>query len=299
MKTDWMPTNAYYRQIVAEPDEDERETLYHELLVAPWQRMMSMMTGPNGATSDDRLSGARAWHWLLPDQSEAMSALLEQMEAAKAWERGAAALMEALTRFASWPDRLPFDHVTGWLILGDPAHSDPLQDGYTGATDWFEPRIVAQFWSPNADNLRRLPGLVAHELHHLVRLSAHPFGPQMSVADYIVLEGTAEAFAAAQYGEEIVGPYVTGVDGDDLAAARRLIGDGLDQTGFDTIRGYIFGDAVAAQSGFAPLGGMPVFGGYAVGYHLVQAFLKRTGIRIEEATFLPAAEIVTGSGYFD
>jgi uncharacterized protein YjaZ len=43
--------------------------------------------------------------------------------------------------------------------------------------------------------------------------------------------------------------------------------------------------------------GMPNFGGYAVGYHTVQAFLKRTGATIEEATLLPAATIIEESGY--
>lgn len=298
MKTRTIPTNEIYHRILSAPDAGAREELYFQHLVVPWQQMMSMMAGPNGSGSTDRLAGARAWRWLLPDQTEAMATLLGRMEAADAWTRSADALEVAFARFAPWRDRLPFDEVTGWLVLGDPEHSDPLQDGYTGATDWFQPRIVGQYWSPNDDNLRRLPGLVAHELHHLVRLSVFPFGPHMSVADYVVLEGTAEAFAAHLFGEEIVGTYAIGLSDRELGTARALIGDGLERTGFDTIRSYVFGDDMALQSGFAPLGGMPRFGGYAVGYDLVQAFLDRSGLSIEEATFLPATEIVAGSDYF-
>lgn len=44
---------------------------------------------------------------------------------------------------------------------------------------------------------------------------------------------------------------------------------------------------------------MPTYGGYATGYHVVQASLKRGGLSIEEATFLPAKEIVSGSGFFE
>lgn len=44
---------------------------------------------------------------------------------------------------------------------------------------------------------------------------------------------------------------------------------------------------------------MPNYGGYAVGYHVVQAFLKRTGCTVEEATFIPAERIVKESGYFE
>jgi len=43
---------------------------------------------------------------------------------------------------------------------------------------------------------------------------------------------------------------------------------------------------------------MPQYGGYAIGYHLVQAFLQRTGLTIEAATFLPTDEVVIKSGYF-
>lgn len=44
---------------------------------------------------------------------------------------------------------------------------------------------------------------------------------------------------------------------------------------------------------------MADYGGYAVGYHVVQAFLERTGLSVEEATFVPAMRVVQESGYFD
>jgi uncharacterized protein YjaZ len=36
-----------------------------------------------------------------------------------------------------------------------------------------------------------------------------------------------------------------------------------------------------------------------VGYHVVQAFLQRSGLSVEEATFVPTNEIVSGSGFFE
>jgi CheY-like chemotaxis protein len=45
--------------------------------------------------------------------------------------------------------------------------------------------------------------------------------------------------------------------------------------------------------------GMPDYGGYAIGYRVVQAYLERTGNTIEAATFVSVAEIVAESGYFD
>ncbi len=304
LKINWIPTNEYYRRLLASPPASgspalARRQLYLELFVEPWQPMMQMMLRPAGTEPPDPLDGARAWGWLLPDQVEQIARLLEQMEAADAWGRGAAALALAAERFALFGDRIPFDEVTGWLVLADPARSNPLERGYTGATDWFSPRLIGQFWEPNQENLPRLPGLLAHEMHHLIRLKAFPWDMlRTSVADYIVLEGAAESFAAALFGQAIVGSYVTEVNEAELETARHLIGQSLDRTGFNVIRAYIFGDTLAERGGFEPLGGMPTYGGYAVGYHVVQAFLKRSGLSIEETTFLPTAEIIAGSGFF-
>jgi uncharacterized protein YjaZ len=299
LKTSWIATDDYYHRLLAAPDAATRHQLYLDLFVEPWKPMMQMMTRTLGSEQTDPLAGARAWAWLLPDQVDAIAAMLQKMEAAGAWSVGGEALTTAAARFAAFDNRIPFDTVTGWLVLADPARSNQLERGYTGATDWLSPRFVGQFWEPNQHNLPRLPGLVAHEMHHLIRLRAFPFDMQRtSVADYIVLEGTAESFAASLFGEHAVGYFITEFDDAEFETARRMIGKGLEATGFDVIRSYIFGDALAERSGYKPLGGMPTYGGYAIGYHVVQAFLKRSGRSIEEATFLPATEIVAGSGFF-
>jgi uncharacterized protein YjaZ len=228
-----------------------------------------------------------------------MAALLHKLEAARAWDAGREALAQAAARFDPYQERLPFDAITGWLALADPARSNPYERGYTGATDWTRSWFIGQFWDPDEGYLSRLPGLVAHEMHHLIRMRLFPFGLQTSVADYIVIEGTAESFATALFGEDKVGFFVSEVGPGELEIARRLIGQNLEATGFDVIRGYLFGDALAESGGFSPAGGMPTYGGYAAGYHVVQAFLKHSGLSIEEATFLPAGEIVSQSGYFD
>jgi uncharacterized protein YjaZ len=299
MRTEWVPTDEYYHRILAAGNATARRQRYLDLLVQPWKPMMDMLSRSFGSEQSDPLAGARAWAWLLPDQVAEMEVLLEKLEAADAWTIGKEALARAAARFEPHAARIPFDTVTGWLALADPARSNPYERGYTGATDWMQPRFIGQFWDPNADNLARLPGLVAHEMHHLIRLRVFPWDLQnTTVADYIVLEGTAESFAAALFGEDKVGFFISEFDPDEFATARQLVGQGLAATGFDVIRGYIFGDALAGRSGFHPAGGMPTYGGYAVGYHTVQAFLKNSGLSIEAATFLPAQEIIRGSGFF-
>jgi uncharacterized protein YjaZ len=297
MKTNFEPTNEYYHRILEAPDASNRSQLYQELLVKPWKPMMDMM-GRFGADTSDPLGGPRAWGWLMPEQTEQMAAILSKLEAADAWNRGRQALAEAAARFDPYQERIPFDCITSWLALGDPARSNPYERGYSGATDWTRPWFIGQYWAPDEANLYRLPGLVAHEMHHLIRNRLFPWGPQISVADYIVVEGTAEAFATALFGEDKLSQFISEFDPRELETARKLIGGALDATGFDVIRGYVFGDALAERSGFKAVGGMPTFGGYAVGYAVVQAFLECSGKSIEETTFLTAQEIVQGSGFF-
>jgi uncharacterized protein YjaZ len=297
MKTTFEPTNEYYHRILAETDADTRRQLYLDLLVKPWKSMMDIMARFGGGSTDP-LAGAQAWAWLLPDQTEKMAELLQKLESASAWDTGRRALAEAAARFDPYQDRIPFEDITGWLALADPVRSNGYEYGYTGATDWTRPWFIGQFWNPDESNLFRLPGLVAHEMHHLIRNRVFPWGPQISVADYIVVEGMAESFATAVFGEDKLGYYVSEFNPNELDPARALIGKALTVTGFDTIRGYIFGDTVASQYGIPPVGGMPTYGGYVVGYHVVQSYLKRTGKSVEEATFIPAAEIVEVSGYF-
>jgi uncharacterized protein YjaZ len=301
MNINWIQTNEYYREIINETDSNVRQARYLELFVQPWKQMMDLVGGRFGSNgSDDPLAGAKAWNWLLPEQTAEIEAMLGVMETADTWTKGHEAMVEAAARFEPYGDRIPFDTVEGWLVLADPAKSHSFEKGYTGATDFMAPRAIGQYWEPNAYNLPRIGALMAHEMHHLIRRKVVPWNiMSASVADYIVLEGTAESFASSLFGEDKIGYFVVDYDREDFETARRMIGEGLQRTGFNVIRSYIFGDALAESSGYEPLGGMPTYGGYTIGYHVVQAYLERSGRPIEEATFISADEIVAGSGFFD
>lgn len=296
-------TRNIYHEIINAPDDATRERLYIEKLAQPWAQMMGMMAGrfardtPQTET-EKLLTGAKTWRWLLPDQLDSVPEVLTRLEAANAWQVAESALQTGVSRFEPYADRISFDTVEGWLMLADAENTDPNGRGYTGATDWMQPRFVAQFDSPNDYNLPRLPSLIVHEMHHLIRFNVYPFGMQTSVADYIVAEGLAESFAAALFGEEVVGYYVTDISEEDLLTAKALIGANLTTSGFDRIRAFIFGDQNAEQWGWEKIG-MPAFGGYAVGYHVVQAYMSRTGKTIEETTFVSGEDICEQSGYFE
>ena len=299
MKTKWIATNEIYHQMIAEADLERRTALYRQQILQPWQPMMRMMGGMMKADPADEFAVARRWAWLLPEQLAETPDALRQLEAANAWQQGQEAIDAGAARFAPYAEPIGFDHVTGWLMIADSARSDPIGRGYTGSIDWTQPSFVVQYDTPNDYNLPRLSGAVVHEMHHLIRLRLFPWDMnKTSVADYIVLEGLAESFATSLFGEEVVGYYVTDFNEDELATAKRLIHEGLHKTGFGLIRSHIFGDSIAERYRLPKIG-MPDFGGYAIGYRVVQAYLQRTGKSIEEATFLPAQQIVQDSGFFE
>lgn len=293
MRANWIPTNEFYDEVMAAVDANGRLQIYQERFIVPWQPMMQMI----GVAGEDALAGARAWGWVLPEQLTAVHPTLQALQAANAWETGAAALAKGVAQFAPHSQQIGIDSVEAWLIAADPARADPINRGYTGAIDFMAPRLVVQYDTPTAANLPQLPGAIVHELNHLVRLRLFPWNIMTtSVADYIIHEGLAESFAVSLFGEGVLGYYVAECSETDLATAKSLVQTGLDRTGFNVVRGYIFGDTLAAKWGFEQIG-MPDFGGYAVGYHIVQAYLRQTGKTATEATFVAAQEIIAQSGF--
>lgn len=291
-----LDTEALYRRLLAEQDPAAREALYREELLAPFAGMFSVFGG------GDPVALAKGWTLYTPDDfadgaRPAITALVDRLAAADAWGRTTAALVRAVTAFAPYADRVRLDTVTAALVLGDQARANPLDRGYTGFGGI--PGYVFVVCSDLNDYiLPRLDGAAAHELHHNVRFTLFPFIPHMvTVGEYIVAEGLAEAFAAELFGEGVVGYYVTDFPEAELAAATRAVGAALDRTGFDTVRAYIFGDTITTRMG-GPAAGVPDFAGYALGYRAVRVYLRRTGKTVAEATLVPAAEIIAGAGFF-
>lgn len=286
------PTNQIYHLIMATPDPAERDRLLETELFAPFN--LTRLGQRFGGL--DAMALVKMLGFLLPDQlNEAPDALLK-LEAAQAWERAEQSLNEGAARFAPHAERIGLAATAVGIYITDPAKASPVNKGYSGSGGT-PGEIFLTYDTPNDYNLSKVPGLAVHELHHNIRFSLFPWGPHITLGDYMISEGLAESFATALYGDEMVGYFVSDITPDDLETARRLIAGNEHITDFNLMRGYIFGSWVAGQMGGIVDVGMPNFGGYAVGYHTVQAYLKRTGKTIEEATLLPAAEIIAESRY--
>jgi len=198
---------------------------------------------------------------------------------------------EVLKRFKDISSRSS-KHIQVGIFLQDGSRMDPLDRGYTGFGG-IAGYIMLNYGEVTDYNLSRLQAALAHEAHH--NISGMDWDPaSITVGKYIIIEGLAESFAAALYGEGSVGPWVDDFDMSDMPGVRQIMRNALNIKGFDAVKQYVFGDAKTG----AKLG-LPNCAGYAVGYHIVQAFMKRTGRDIIEATFTPAEQIIRESGFFD
>jgi uncharacterized protein YjaZ len=291
-------TADIYRRVIAADDPAEKADIYLTELLQPFAPMYQRF----GIAVDgdrDALNNSLAMWGMLTDQTLTESGLepIQRLEAANAWKRTEAAMQRSIAAFATSPTEIPLDNVQVAIVLSDPAKEQPDSRGYSGfgAMPGY---IMPVFSDPNAYNLARVEPLLAHEFHHNARFAVTPWeSPDVSVGRYIIDEGLAESFATELYGEDLLGFMVEDRTEVEIEGARSVIGAALDVTGFNVTRSYIFGDKIAERMGMQPVG-VPPFGGYAIGYHVVQQYLKRTGKSVVESTFLSHEEIIEESGYF-
>jgi uncharacterized protein YjaZ len=296
MKLHILDVESIYRRLLNSASVQEREAIYRQELLAPFEGMMRYYGG-----GGDPLAWAKMWSLYTPgdfdgEQRPLIEEMVRQLTDNGGWQRSADALEQGKAAFASSASHIGLDTINCAVILTKHNSNFPGR-GYAG---FGGPGYLMVTLSLIDDyTLPRVGPASVHELNHNVRFKIFPFLPmQITVADYIIAEGLAESFAAQLFGEELVGYMVSDLKGEDLATARRAIGGVLDVSGFNAVRGYIFGDTIAASWG-QPKAGIPDFAGYAIGYHVVQHYLQRTGRSAVEATFLPSQEIIAESGFFE
>ena len=277
-----------------------REKVYHERVDEPlrpfWEPVMRYMPGAdargNGAPSGTALLG---FYGPGGDAGEGLGALAK-FEEAGSFGSCVRYLERAARVLAPEEHGVEVGNVAFSLALADPRLPDLMRRnrGYTGFGGMMGYAAVLAW--PDAYNLPRLPSISVHELHHNVRLAFEPWTSGTTVGQYVVLEGLAEAVAAEVAGEELLGPWPNALSEGEMEEVRPVFREALEVSGFDEIRGYIFGDWAAPRMGYAPRG-LPDFAGYAVGYRIAREYLARSGLSAAEATYVPWREIVRGAEY--
>lgn len=279
-------TYSLYKEMINLPQE-ERTDFFKEKLMEPFHPMYKLMNMP--------ISPEMLGSFPLTNHDDEIEKMLIELKNADVWNQAKKAIEDASKRFIKSGIPVPEKVVLG-IFLGNPEFLSNV-GGYTGIGSF--PGYIQVIIVPNEYNLPRLKALIAHEFHHNVLFYNAKWNfMNVSLAKYLAVEGLAESFAKDLYGEEYIGPWVTGISKEDLEKGRNILRNHLNVTGFNEVRKYIFGDQLMHTDGVESTG-IPALAGYSIGYHAVQAFLKNTGISIEEATVIDGETIMEKSSYFN
>ncbi|MBD8498429.1 DUF2268 domain-containing protein [Paenibacillus arenosi] len=297
MNIQWIDTMTQYQEIYQLPMEKRRDYFRYKMM-GPFEDMWSTIQVPLKPATEggyDVVMACEMMGILALNEDERGLAAVDMIKASQAEQTLQRSLQECV-RYAEQAElRVAREKLIAGMYFGNPEKLKP-HNGYSGFGGI--PGYIQLYIYPNEYNLKRLPALIAHEFHHNIRFSYFNWSHgDVTLGEYMIIEGLAESFAAAMYGEELIGPWVTSLDEDDLAYSIEVMRTVLGNKGFDGISGYMFGDEVAKAQGYTPVG-MSYGAGYAVGYHIVQSFLKRNNVSIVEATLMKEEDIIQGSGVF-
>ncbi|WP_019323037.1 DUF2268 domain-containing protein [Streptococcus mutans] len=282
-------SDKIYRELLKMPVA-KRRAYFKEQVLAPFKPKFYKQNIPYEAKQADGFDIMMLLSWMhlmpetLTDQHQAFIDCLDD----GFWKRCDQAIQDSLARFSSF--QLPVQDYTFTALLANPAAPMlQINDGYSG--DGGIPGYIFLSLVPHLDTLNRVQSALAHEINHNVRYQFIDWDGG-SLKEMIVAEGLAENFAVQLYGKEKLGPWVSKTDLETLnQLVKPFLREHLDIRGMQKITAYLYGDKIAAmmdQDGV----GMPYCAGYACGYYLVKYYLEKTGQTIEEATFLPASEIL-------
>jgi uncharacterized protein YjaZ len=204
-------------------------------------------------------------------------------------------LEKAYRQFWEAKHLLTLDEVGFGLLLGNPENKTiKFNEGYTGV-GYVTGSILLIFW-PSETNWPKLPAAVAHEFSHQMRLSYEMWHNDLTLGEFLVIEGLAEYFAGSLCGEESLRSWVTQLTEKEVHRYGKIMKRALQITGYNRIMGYISGEEIVDFESDKPE--TPYGVGLAVGYHLIKAFVENTGKSIVEATFTSVNEIIEQSGFF-
>lgn len=290
-------TLQHYEKLFAMTDE-KRENFFRYTMMEPFERMWNTINVPIKAIQPggyDVIMASKMLGFLDVTETEIGQAGLEKMKEIDINNTAEKTIQHCIDRMGQAGLQVKTDTLHFGAFLADPQKL-AYTKGYTGFGGI--PGYIQLIIYPNDYNIPKIPAIIAHEFHHNIRFSYFNWDHgNVTVGDYIIIEGLADSFASALYGEEMSGPWVTSFDEEDLIYSTEVIRQALDVKGFAEVSSYMFGDDIAKEQGYQPVG-LSYAAGYAVGYHTVQEFLKKTGTTIYEATRLSSAEIIEGSQIF-
>lgn len=270
-------------------------------LMKPMEKMWHYLNAPMNPKTpggyDVVMASEMLGIWTPRKEVSLIEAKLEQLQQTGIFDDYLHVITAGIERFNRAGYQIPVEEFTLAILLGDPENKILMaSEGYSGFGGI--PGYMLLIVVPNAFNETRLKSALAHELNHNIRFTYEPFNHGgVSVEEYLVIEGLAEVFAESLYGIEQRGPWVQEYDEEEMAYTIEVMKEGRKARGFDQVAAYMYGDEIAREQGYPPVG-LSRNAGYTIGYHIVKEYLKNTGQTIEQATLTPSKTIVKESNVF-
>lgn len=287
-----------YQELLAITDLEKRKNHFCYTMMKPFEKMWNLINVPLKTKQQNGYDVVMATKMLgFVDISDDTSIKegLSILKANNAHTVAENTIKTCMNKANNAGLKINADEVKLGLYVSDPEKLK-LQNGYTGFGGI--PGFITVNIYPNDYNLPKIPAVIAHEFHHNIRFSYFDWDHgNVTLGDYIVIEGLAESFAKELYGTEQIGHWVTSMNEEELEYSTDVIGEALDVKGFAEVSSYMFGDEIAAQEGYQPVG-LPFCAGYAVGYNAVQSYMKKHNKTIYEATLASTDEIIRGCDLF-
>ncbi|MDM8101808.1 MULTISPECIES: DUF2268 domain-containing protein [Oceanobacillus] len=279
--------------------EENRENYFRYSMMKPFEKMWNTINVPLKAKDPngyDVIIATNMLGYLDVSETQTGKKALENLKDIQALETARNTLNDCVQFIEENNLNINTDELRFGMYIADPKKLE-LQKGYCGFGGI--PGFIQVSIYPDSYNTPKIPAVIAHEFNHNIRFSYFDWDHgNVTVGDYLIIEGLAESFAKELYGEDLLGPWVTSFDKEDLAYSTEVMKDALDVKGFAEVSSYMFGDKIAVEQGYQPVGLSP-FAGYAVGFQVVQSFMKENNIGIAEATLLRTDEIINHCGLFD
>ncbi|GAA0386090.1 DUF2268 domain-containing protein [Paenibacillus motobuensis] len=277
----------------------KREDFFRNTMMKPFETMWRFINVPLRAKEPggyDVVMAAKMLGHLDLNETEKGTRILQKLKEIDALSTAKETLQTCTDFTLQHGLKVNADELKLGLYIADP-HKLELVNGYSGFGGI--PGFIQVTIHPNDYNISRIPAVIAHEFHHNIRFSNFDWDHgNVTVGEYLIIEGLAESFAQELYGQDSIGPWVTSLDEEDVLYSIRVLKNALNIKGFAEVSSYMFGDIYAKEQGYSPVGLSP-YAGYAIGYKAVQSFMNLNHVGIAEATLLKADEIIGHCGLFD
>ena len=281
--------------------ESVTEDQFKYELMAPvkemWEYLNAPMTAKTPGEYDVVMASELLGIWTPRKSCDNIKESYKDLLATGIYEEATEVIKQATQKFEEINYIIPLDEVVINILLGDEENTILMaSEGYSGFGGI--PGYILLIVVPNAFNRTKLKSALAHEFNHNVRFTHEPFNHgDVTVGEYIVIEGLAEVFAESLYGIENRGPWVCEYDEEEMAYTTEVFKDNLEVKGFEQVAAFMYGDEEAKSMGYLPVG-VSRNAGYTIGYHVVKCYLENTGKTVAEATVTSAKEILEMSGMF-